>query len=115
MPMLQLNYTISSWHFEQPTLYVLSFNLLYLFPFRVKYGNELTLDAFEKSYDPDIDPELRGYDDEISFVWLCRRDCENYPVYDEWWNITTPMSETCDKYHIEDVGCFWDDGYNSSG
>lgn len=71
------------------------------------------LDALSTTYDPDVEP---GTDDPelFSFTWLCRRECESYPVYDDDWNIISQMNKTCPVWNM-DVGCFYGDSVNSSG
>lgn len=75
--------------------------------------SNITLDAVTKTYDPD---NPNAPKEEFHFIWMCRRECENYPEYDINWNITQEMNKTCEFYGgSRDVGCFYGDGVNSSG
>lgn len=84
-----------------------------------KFESELMLDALSTSCDPDIGDGCDGdinVDHGLDFTWLCKRHCETYPVYsdDGLWTIVEEMNSTCESF-IMDQGCFYNDGYNTSG
>lgn len=88
----------------------------------MKYGRELVLDAMTETYDPDIGDKNQDKS-EFQFTWLCRRECETLPKYNEdtWQELESgtacefPTIYTSLEADLVDVGCFWHDGYNSSG
>lgn len=89
--------------------------------FRFKFATEIELDVRKYSYDPDLE-EIGQDKSELSFKWLCRRDCETFPKYDmtDWDNWLVEEEGTpCDasKYYEEffDYGCFFDDGHHYPG
>lgn len=79
------------------------------------------LNSINFTHDPDMDKDTQDKSD-ITFRWLCRRDCETFPEYDmtDWDNwVVTKEGTLCDaeEYPEEffDFGCFIGDGYNNTG
>lgn len=73
------------------------------------------------SYDPDQGVDYESTDG-MTFTWLCRRSCENFPNYTRDWEIDDPMTRVCPDYYYNELmgeppnyGCFHKDEYNSSG
>ena len=65
------------------------------------------------SYDLDFDLNNQTG---LEYIWLCRRSCEYWPVFDADYNIIGQMlNNTCDYEKINDRGCSKVDGIDSSG
>ncbi|KAL5017875.1 hypothetical protein ScPMuIL_003597 [Solemya velum] len=80
-----------------------------------QFGFDLVVDGLTGTIDPDIAPADKSG---MKFIWLCRRLCETYPVYDaNYTSIISPMVTTC-EYHkkwTHDRGCTKGDDLDSSG
>ena len=78
------------------------------------WGIPTLVDAFTESTDPDASP---GDKSGMTFIWLCRRLCEEWPTFDADYEPTSSFTHNCtyqDDYK-DDRGCFKGDGVDHPG
>ncbi|XP_070579640.1 polycystin-1-like [Ptychodera flava] len=82
---------------------------------RVPWGLMLEVDGLSETYDPDVDPWDKSG---MRFVWLCRRDYEEYAVYDDDY-LEMQSPGTTDESVVHEAndygGCFGRGGFDASG
>ncbi|XP_055995228.1 uncharacterized protein LOC125649388 [Ostrea edulis] len=81
---------------------------------QAQWGSEspLVLDGQTESYDPDVASEDKSG---MEFIWLCRRVCENWPIFDNDFNPTSTFTHNCTYQDDSDRGCSKIDELDSPG
>ncbi|XP_013395450.1 sperm receptor for egg jelly-like [Lingula anatina] len=83
---------------------------------RRKWGINITIDAIDGTYDPDVGESDKS---NFTFRWFCRRLCETWPEYnDNFSMILAPFTSNCTYDTLngaDEGGCFKYDGVESAG